>query len=412
MFSPKSTEILVQTEIVSAPTPPAEVRYEMVTARTPDEIRPHLAAWEDLAKSALDPNPFYEPTYLLPAMEHLHDEEKPALLFLYVEDPAFRHGCRTLVGLFPIAISSNYHGAPVRTVRLWQYTYCPLCLPLIRKELAEETLAEFVRWTKTKPFGGRIFVFERTAADGPLANMLSELLIANGRSTFVFDFYPRAILRKNNASTFDEYIGQALSGKHRKDLRRIEKRLTDFGAVEYVDLKHESELPEWMNAFLDIENRSWKGREGTSFSNKAVDTNYFRESLTRAFHENRLMMLAVKLNGKFIAMKYNILSSSGSFAYKIAFDEKYSRFSVGVLLELENMRRLFSMPELRWMDSCAVANHPMINRLWTERRLIQSFIISDGTSLGDFWIAAFPLMRWARGIFRSVIHKLQKEAAQ
>jgi hypothetical protein len=27
-------------------------------------------------------------------------------------------------------------------------------------------------------------------------------------------------------------------------------------------------------------------------------------------------------------------------------------------------------PEIDWMDSCAVENHPMINSLWAERRAI------------------------------------------
>jgi hypothetical protein len=41
-----------------------------------------------------------------------------------------------------------------------------------------------------------------------------------------------------------------------------------------------------------------------------------------------------------------------------------------VLIELENLKRVLGDPAIDWMDSCAVADHPMINSLWGERRSI------------------------------------------
>ncbi|HEV2668965.1 MAG TPA: GNAT family N-acetyltransferase, partial [Blastocatellia bacterium] len=89
----------------------------------------------------------------------------------------------------------------------------------------------------------------------------------------------------------------------------------------------------------------------------------------------------------------NFLSGQGSFAFKIAFDEEYARYSPGVLLELENIRRLHAQSKVKWMDSCAATSHPMFDRLLPDRRTIQDVVIGAGKPLGDWVVAATPLLR-------------------
>ena len=93
-------------------------------------------------------------------------------------------------------------------------------------------------------------------------------------------------------------------------------------------------------------------------------------------------MLAIELDGVPIAMKCNFLAGEGAFAFKIAYNERCSRYSPGVLLELFNMSNLAERsPETRWMDSCASPQHFMIDRLWTGRRtLVDSLMASQGVA--------------------------------
>jgi Acetyltransferase (GNAT) domain len=76
------------------------------------------------------------------------------------------------------------------------------------------------------------------------------------------------------------------------------------------------------------------------------------------------------MDGRAIAMLINFRTPPGSWSFKIAYDEELARFSPGVLIELENLKRVLGDPAIDWMDSCAVADHPMINSLWGERRSI------------------------------------------
>jgi hypothetical protein len=86
-------------------------------------------------------------------------------------------------------------------------------------------------------------------------------------------------------------------------------------------------------------------------------------------------MLGLLVNGEPVALKCNILSGAGAFAFKIAYKEKFRRFSPGLQLELETIRRLHLQRSIQWMDSCAAPNHAMINSLWAERRTIQNVAV-------------------------------------
>src|SRR6185503_3504833 len=108
-----------------------------------------------------------------------------------------------------------------------------------------------------------------------------------------------------------------------------------------------------------------------------------------------------------IAMKCNFLAGAGSFAFKIAFDETCARYSPGVLLELENIRRLHSRRELRWMDSCADSGHPMIEGLWRDRRTVETLVVSTGKGMGGLVVSALPLLKW---IHHRVVRQLRTEA--
>jgi hypothetical protein len=107
-------------------------------------------------------------------------------------------------------------------------------------------------------------------------------------------------------------------------------------------------------------------------------------------------MLGLFLEGRPIALKCNFLAPPGSFAFKIAFDENYARYSPGVHLEMANIEQVLAQPGLDWMDSCAIPDHFMINRLWTERRTVQTLLISTGRRFGDLAVSLIPLLRWLK----------------
>ena len=79
-------------------------------------------------------------------------------------------------------------------------------------------------------------------------------------------------------------------------------------------------------------------------------------------------------------MLATFLTPPGAFSFKTAFDERYARLSPGVLLQIENLRMLEN-DGILWSDSCASADHPMIDHLWRERRGIGRLSIAIGGRL-------------------------------
>jgi hypothetical protein len=198
-----------------------------------------------------------------------------------------------------------------------------------------------------------------------------------------------------------------MSGKKRKELRRQERRLAETGAVGYDELAADGNLDAWIDEFLALEALGWKGKQGTALGNDAAAVGIFRAYARGAFERRRWMTHALRLDGRAIAMKCNLRAGAGAVAFKIAYDESYARFSPGVLLETEHVRRLHEPGAPAWMDSGAAADHPMIGHLWRDRIAIETLVVPTGRPLGPLAIAALPLVRWTSKSVKSAWQRLR-----
>lgn len=168
-----------------------------------------------------------------------------------------------------------------------------------------------------------------------------------------------------------------MSAKKRKELRRQHNRLAEEGALVFERVEDDAGLAEWTAEFLALEAAGWKGEAGSALSSAPDTRSLFEQSLAGAAAAGRLERLALRLDGRAIAMLVNFVTAPGAYSFKTAFDEDYARFSPGMLLQLENLA-LLERPEIQWADSCAVEGHPMIERLWRDKRRMISRNIAIG----------------------------------
>ena len=76
------------------------------------------------------------------------------------------------------------------------------------------------------------------------------------------------------------------------------------------------------------------------------------------------------------------------FAFKIAYDEDYSAYSPGKLVEFEFLERLLSDPATCWADSCAAADYAgPLTKLWADLFLALPRVFTPNTakSVPMFW---------------------------
>jgi CelD/BcsL family acetyltransferase involved in cellulose biosynthesis len=232
--------------------------------------------------------------------------------------------------------------------------------------------------------------FNGVAADGPFADLLAGELARRPRWACHTQRHERALFRPQAGAE------TGVSHKHLKELRRVERRLADLGELKYSVFEDGDDLDAWSERFLALEASGWKGAEGTAFQSSAEDRAFFFAITRAAAAQRRLQLLSLDLNGAPIAMKCNFIAGEGSFAFKIAHDESYGRYSPGVLLELFNMQRLQQQTAITWMDSCAAAKHFMINRLWTDRRAIANHLLAGRGLIARAAVRYGPRLRALR----------------
>ena len=327
-----------------------------------------------LAANAAEPNPFYEPWMLLPALGTLVHAKRFAFVLVYSNSDPDPLG-RRLLGFFPLERLTRFGSVPVPTLRSLEHRHCFLRAPLVHRDEMRSCLLAFLQWFEAS--GVPVLQLGSLPMDGPVSREMAGCLRKANVEAGTYHCYERALFRPGPDA--ETYFGQVLSVKRRKEYRRLLGRLGDLGPTEFRAVGS-GEEGDWVQSFLELEARGWKGRNGTAFASTLVDRRFFELAVRNAAAKGRLIGLGLYLDGRPIALSCKLGSGDGAFAFKIAFDEEYSRFSPGALLELEHIQRLHDMREIGWMDSCAAAEHFMANRFWAHKRQIGTSIITAGVA--------------------------------
>ena len=326
-----------------------------------------IAGWDALAQWASEPNPFHESWYLLPALRAFDPEGTVKLLCLEAGGQ--------LAGIFPVRREARYYGHPLPHLANWLHSNAFVGAPLVTKGFERAFWRELFAWADGHPGGALFLHLSQVPADGPLHDALKQVLAEQGRHGATVMREERAMLR--SALDPDSYLEQSLTGKKRKELRRQHRRLAEEGELTVERTDKGENLADWTEAFLALEQAGWKGQQGSALSCDPATTGLFRQALQGAAERGRLERLAIRLDGRPLAMLATFLCPPGAFSFKTAFDERYARFSPGVLLQRENLE-LLARPDIVWTDSCAAMDHPMIDHFWRERRTVARHSIAIG----------------------------------
>ena len=328
------------------------------------------AEWDALARRAAEPNPFFESWYLLPSFEWLPSRSQRSIL-------AFRRQGE-LCGLMPIVRHRHYEGWPIANLANWLHPNMFLGTPLVAPGAEAPFWRALLAWADANPGISLFLHLNALALDGPVHAALKSVLTAQKRPWGVVESKERALL----SSDLDagDYLANALPARKRKDLDRRYRRLSELGAVETRWETGTDGLDGWIEQFLALEASGWKGDAGSALACHAATANLFRAGLAGAGRLGRLVRLSLCLNGKPIAMLSTFVTAPGAFGFKTAFDEDYSPYSPGFLLERAFLagRKDFG---IGWCDSCAAADHDVMNRIWSERRRIGRVSIAIGGPL-------------------------------
>ena len=396
--SPSSASIAPTETLTVIPRAPQVVVLERVA-----DLEAYHEAWVALAEQALEANIFYQPSMLLPSLRAFAPAADLAVVLVIAEPPesARKPQPPELLGLFPLERRPAGTRWPVSHLRFWTGDYSYLPVPLLHRVRGAEALTAFFDWLERQRRACALLEIERLPLGGPVHGLLVDEINRRGAHMLVQQSYTRALFEPSSSA--EAYLERVMPSKDRREIERQRKRLQELGKAEIVPLGASDDGAAWVEEFLALEGRGWKGQQGTALANRESDALYFREMFAATLARGGLSSTAMRLDGRTLAMQVLLHSGAGAYGFKTCYDEEYARYAPGVHLEIDLMEKVATEAAVgrwpRWIDSAAVSNHPLFNRIYGERRAIETWLVTPDSTLG-LVLSLVPLARWVRRTFR------------
>lgn len=137
------------------------------------------------------------------------------------------------------------------------------------------------------------------------------------------------------------------SQRFKKTIRNIQNRLARLGTVsveEHRTLDPQGPLFEEM---IDLTGRSWKADRGVAIATMPRMREFFSALSRRATERGWLSLWLLRLDGRPIAMEYQLCANGTAYALRADYDLEYASASPGSSLNFEVARALFERGDVR-----------------------------------------------------------------
>jgi CelD/BcsL family acetyltransferase involved in cellulose biosynthesis len=314
--------------------------------------------WRALARRAAEPNVFYEPDFALAAASALAPDVGAVLV----------HGLepRRLIGLFPCRIERARYAIRLPLLVGWTHAYGPLGTSLVDPDALVPAVKAFLDHVANDRTLPKLLLMPYLVEDGPVAIALADAIARRGGRIASFGRHQRALLAPGADRA--GYLDAALGRKKRKELGRQRRRLADTGDVRFALAREPAEIAAAMEDFFALEARGWKGVGGTAAAQTAAVRSFMEIAVASLAVQGQARVARLMHADRPVAVGVLLSSGRGSWFWKVAYDEEVARASPGVQLTLDLTDAVLGDGNIAWCDSCATADHAMIDSIWRERR--------------------------------------------
>lgn len=352
--------------------------------------------WDALTQNLVEANGFFDPGFALNAAAHAHNGAGAQALAAY-------SGSR-LTGLLPVTTAARALRLPIPALVSTQ-PYNSLTTPLL--DGRDATRAAGGLLDAAAASGARLLLLQMVAMEGPAFEALQAAIAERGLDVVSDNVYERAALSTDMDD--ETYLRSGMGSKKLKELRRQSHRLADEGTVAYAHAETPEAVAAALDRFLELEARGWKGKRKTGLGQHAGDATFVRAMAADLSARGALEIAELTLDGVTVASGLVMRQADRALFFKIAYDEAYARFSVGVQLTVELTRRFIADKSLTLVDSTAASDHPMIDHIWRERLVVGDLYIQTrrGDALGPTLGKLIRLRRNARNHVKRLYHFLR-----
>lgn len=301
-----------------------------------------LEKWLSLAEQSNIVNPFYHPHLLFNAIE-LYGKSVDLFYQEFDEGEIF----------FPIC-GRFYRQA-------WRYPHCYLGTPLIV---------------------GKVNKLDKMTS---LLHLAHSDLGLNLAVKSLDEQYSRPIIRNDSCVSLDTYLREFANAARRKTYRKKLEPFRTDGRFETRVYGSDS-LPDqgMIERFLELENRGWKGTNKTSLRAKPEDEKFFRRvfGFTNVSHLGSLQVMfnVLYLGKELVAMRTSLILRGEILSFKIAYNEDYSDYSPGLVMELLMIEHFLGSAQYKLLDSCSDNKRPFTDIYRDKRDLLNVTYACDSFS--------------------------------
>ncbi|HEX2256382.1 MAG TPA: GNAT family N-acetyltransferase [Afifellaceae bacterium] len=370
------------------------VRGELLAA---SQVVALLPEWKALCARSVEDNVYYAPKYARALLDSVEKDKNVRFAVAWDQN--------SLVGLLPFATTRPPVPLIFPAGKAWQSKYTFSCMPLLDSDRAVETAGALLDVLASVRDGEWIIPTVNSA--GQACRAVTEALAERGAPWAFLDPFERATLEPG--CSFDEHMQRHLRPKRRRDLARNRRRLEELGKVEHESHGSGEGLERAVAAFLEIEVAGWKGRRGTALACDAATRAFAIRAFTGGEADSICRADMLTLDGAPIAVGLTVFAGSTGFTVKCAYDEAYSSYSAGLLLELEVIRSFLSERWASRLDGATAGAHA-IDSLWSGRTEVADLIFSLSPRRPDLSLRAVAAVERMRrstwSAIRSAFHQL------
>jgi CelD/BcsL family acetyltransferase involved in cellulose biosynthesis len=345
-------------------------------------------AWRDLADRAAEPNPFFRPEFLL---ANVIERDLAVELLVVTDGPRW-------IACLPVRAQPRTPRFPLSSLTALTDEYSFSGTPLLDRDALDAAADGLVRLVRAERRAAVLLigVFEST---GPVGRALTAAAARNGTRLTRLASFQRAGWRRSAEAHFP---GPAFNRSDRRELARRTRLLAAEVGGEPLVVDRSQDPAAW-DQFLAMENAGWKADRGTALGSTTRDAAFFRRMCAGMSAAGRLELVTLEVAGRTVAMECHLIDGPAFWSFKIAHDPAYRKFSPGTLLKYRVIDGLQERP-FDLADSCAVPDNAHMNRLWPDRRTMETVMLptrSRAARLVRPVLVFRAVARRARAVLRS-----------
>ena len=142
------------------------------------------------------------------------------------------------------------------------------------------------------------------------------------------------------SGTWEEYE-QRLSAKRRSNLRRLWRRLSEQGQLEFEVRDGAEDLESLLEEGFKVEASGWKGEQGTAINSAPETRRFYQEVAAWAAGRGALRLGFLRLDGKALAFDFAVEEGGAHSLLKTGFEAEWRSSAPGVLLRERMLEHCF-----------------------------------------------------------------------